>query len=224
MKHNTKTGQLAVILLVMSALALFAAPACNSNKTSTNSGEGSSSGDSGSKAQIDTNCIGDHIETPPGAFHYSYLFDDTQDFVSKEADITPDAMQITIKDKFGAHSYHGVRSDSASWNSAVLSLLGSGLTGMTARVQFVKDNSATRRTGTEETNGYQTTKYSIDTTNANPSDRQTFATLFGAGSYDHGTIWVAEDGCPVKLILDEARQRTNGVVEKAHYEIAVIRK
>jgi hypothetical protein len=133
-------------------------------------------------------------------------------------------MQITIKDKFGAHSYHGVRSDSASWNSAVLSLLGAGLTGMTARVQFVKDNSATRWTGTEETNGYQTTKYSIDTTRANPSDKQTFATLFGAGSYDHGTIWVAEDGCPVKLILDEARQRTNGIVEKAHYEIAVIRK
>ena len=224
MEQNTRLWADSLFPFVI-ACVLILTTACNSGTASKNHEERSAgTASNGAGASIDMNCLGDHIENPPEVFHYSYKSDIGQDSVDKEADITPQTMEITIKDKSGSHNYHGLRSDSASWNRAVLDLTGSGLTGMTARVEFLKDNSATARVAAEALNGYQTTKYSIDTTSANSSDKQTFASLFGPGSYDKGTIWVTEQGCPVKLTLDEAKQGMNGVVDKAHYELAMVRK
>jgi len=169
------------------------------------------------------NCLGDRLENPPEAFHYSYKWQSGTDSVDKEADITPQSMEITIKDKTGAHSFHGTRSDSTSWNRAILDLSGSGMTAMIARVAFIKDNSAITRVNTEKVNGYDATKYSIDTTAANASDKQTYAAMFGASSYEKGTIWATDDGCPVQLVLDEASQRSTSV-DTAHFEITMVRK
>jgi len=72
-------------------------------------------------------------------------------------------------------------------------------------------------------NGYDTTRYSIDTAKADSSDRKQFETLFGAGSSEKGTAWVPADGCAVKLVLDEAVQ-INGSLKDAHYEIERIKK
>ena len=214
-------GPQVIFTLLLAAGALITASGCNSRR---NLEDKSAAGASSAEVQIDMNCLGNRVENPPEVFHYSYKAQTEQVVVDKEADITPETMEITIQDKSGTHSYHGARSDSASWNSAILDLTGSGLTGMTARIAFVKDNSATTRVAAEAINGYHTTKYSIDTAAANSSDKQTFATLFGSGSYDKGTIWVTEQGCPVKLVLDEAKQGTNGIVDKAHYELALVRK
>jgi hypothetical protein len=161
---------------------------------------------------------------PPESFHYSYKTTDGQSVVDKEADITPQNMEITIQNKAGSHKYHGVRSDEASWDRAVLDLSGDGFTVMSARIAFIKDKTSVSPAGAEAINGYQTTKYSIDTTSANSSDRRSYETLFGSGSYEKGTIWVTADGCPVKLNLDEATQRGSGGVDKSHYELAMIKK
>jgi len=144
--------------------------------------------------------------------------------VDKEAEITPQSMNVTIQDKSGAHKYHGVRSDEASWNNAVLSLSGSGLTVMSARVDSIKNKSAVVRAGAEPMNGYQTTKYSIDTTHANSLELRAYEAFFGSGSYDKGTIWVTADGCPVKLILDEATRQADGRVDQLHYELDMIKR
>ncbi len=203
--------------------ALIMIPACSSGGHAAKNVEERNASAS-PNAQIDMNCVGEHIENPPEAFHYSYRFTDAEGTTEKDADISPETMDVTIKDKTGSHSYHGVRSDSASWNGTTLDLTGSGLTNMVARVQFIKDNSATVRASSEAINGYQTTKYTIDTKSANSSDRQTFETMFGASSYDKGAIWVTAQGCPVKLDLDEALQKSNGVVDKVHYELAMVHK
>jgi hypothetical protein len=145
--------------------------------------------------------------------------------VDKEADITPQSMEVTIQNQSGSHKYHGVRSDEASWNNAVLSLSGSGFTVMSARIDSVKNKSSVARAaGAEPMNGYQTTKYSIDTTNASSSELRAYEAFFGWGSYDKGTIWVTADGCPVKLILDEATKQANGSVDKLHYEMDMIKR
>ena len=60
--------------------------------------------------------------------------------MGKEAEITPQTMDVTIQDKYGSHKYRGVRSDEASWNSAVLNLSGSGFTAMSARIDSIKTN------------------------------------------------------------------------------------
>lgn len=206
-------------LLAAAALALLAG-GCNSSADSTSSGAKSTTGAGG---RIDINCVGNHIESPPEAFHYSFK-STAGGSVDKEAEITPQSMDITIQDKAGRHKYHGVRSDEPSWNSAVLNLSGSGFTAMSARIDSIKDKSAVVRAGAEPMNGYQTTKYSIDTTHANSSDLRAYEAFFGSGSYEKGTIWVTADGCLVKLTLDEARKQANGSVDQLHYEIAMIKK
>jgi hypothetical protein len=207
-------------LLAAAALALLAA-GCNSSSNSTSSNDNSTTGAGG---RIDVNCIGNHVNNPPEAFHYSYKTTDGQNVVDKQADITPQNMEITIQNKSGSHKYQGVRSDEASWDRAVLDLSGDGFTLMSARIAFIKDKTSVSPAGAETTNGYQTTKYSIDTTSANSSDRRSYETLFGSGSYEKGAIWVTADGCPVKLILDEGTQKANGSVDKSHYEMAMVKK
>ena len=206
-------------LFAAAALALMSG-GCNSSANSTSSGEESTTRAGG---RIDINCVGNRIESPPEAFHYSYK-STVGGSVHKEAEITPQSMDVTIQDKSGSHKYRGVRSDEASWNSVVLNLSGSGFTAMSARIDSIKDKSAVVPAGAEPMNGYQTTKYSIDTTNASSSDLRTYEAFFGSGSYEKGTIWITADGCPVKLILDEATKQANGSVGKDHFEIDMIKR
>lgn len=175
-------------------------------------------------AHVGVMCIGDLINNPPEPFHYSYKYADASSSVDKEADITPQKMEITITDSSGSHSYQGLHSDDASWNRAVLDLSGLNLTKMSATLDFLNDSSALAREKSETVNGYQTTKYAIDTTSASSSDRQKFETLFGKGSFEKGTVWVAPEGCAVQLVLDEGLWQRDGSIKKDHYEIARIKK
>jgi hypothetical protein len=203
------------------AAALAGAGGCNSSS----SGEGGEKrGADSARARVDVMCLGDRIEKPAEAFHYSFKYTDGSMAVEKHADITPQSMDITIQDKSGLHKYHGVRSDETSWNSAVLGLSGLAITVMAARLDSLNGTSSIVSHGTESINGYSSAKYSIDTTSANASDKQRFETFFGSGSFDKGTAWMGEDGCAVKLILDERVSQANGNVETRHYEMARIKK
>ena len=175
-------------------------------------------------AHMSVMCLGDLINNPPEKFHYSYKYADASGSVNKEADITPQQMDITVTNSSGSHSYHGVRSDDVSWNGAVLDLSGLNLTTMSARLNFLNESSAVTRGSMETVNGYQTTKYAIDTSSASSSDKQKFETLFGRGSFEKGTIWVPSDGCAVQLFLDEGLWQSDGSIKKDHFEISRIKK
>jgi len=203
----------------MLALALVVASACNSSSVS----KGAAAAADGPGSHIDVLCMGDRISNPPESFHYSYKYSDMAGSAQKDADITPQVMDITIKDKSGSHSFHGVHSNEASWNSAVVDLSNLNMTAMSSRLDSLNNTSAIVRQGSEPMNGYDTTKYSIDTGNASSSDRQQFETLFGKGSFEKGTAWVPADGCIAKIVLDEAVQ-INGSLKNAHYEIERIKK
>lgn len=180
------------------------------------------SGDSA--AHIDLLCLGERINSPTEPFHYSYKYSDEANSIDNEADITPQKMDITSTDRSGTHSYHGVRSDEASWNAAVLDLSSLRFTGMSSRIDSLNGSSSVASQGNESINGYDTTRYSIDTTAASAADQRQFQTLFGNGSFEKGTVWIPPDGCAVKLILDEAIVQANGRINKGHYEVAMIKK
>lgn len=207
-------------LVPVAALALLSASGCTSG---TKSGGAAAQDTASSDDHIDVGCMLDHVEKPTESFHYSYKYSDAARSVDDEADVTPDAVDIVFKDAAGSRSLHAVRSDENSWNNALLSLSSLTFTGMTGRLAGLEGMSAIVSRGAEAVNGYQTTKYSIDTTSANSSDKQAIETLFGAGSYDKGTVWMGQDGCAVKLVLDEGIVLPNGV-EKRHFEIARIKK
>lgn len=208
---------LSVCLII--AVALITIPACTSGPALTKSAAPGSAG-----GHIELLCIGDRISNPSESFHYAFRYADASLFVQSDADITPQAMDITVKDKTGSHSYHAAHSNEDNWNRAVLDLSNLSITAMSARLVLLNDSSAIVPQGLESMNGYDTTKYSIDTTNANSSDRHKFETLVGKDSFEKGTVWVPADGCAVKLILDEGVAQTNSNVNKAHYEIERIKK
>jgi hypothetical protein len=211
-------------LLIFIAFVLVTMSGCDSGSASKDAtGKAGATAPGNTDAHIGVMCIGDRINNPPEAFHYSYKYEDASGSVDKEADITPQSMEITIQDKSGSHSYHGVRSNEASWNSAVLDLSGTHITVMSAILDSLNGSSAVVNQGADAVNGYPANKYSIDTTSANSSDKKKFETLFGKESFEKGTVWVPADGCAVKLVLDEGAQM-NGVVDKRHYEMARIRK
>lgn len=217
--------------LALLALALLAAFGCSSHAKSNDTNPGSAAADgnqaatsSNAATHVDVMCIGDRINNPPEAFHYSFRYTDASATVGEEADITPQAMDITIKDKSGSHSYHGVRADETSWGQAVLDLSSLKVTVMSSRLDQLNGTSALTPQGAEAINGYQTVKYAIDTTRASASDQKNYQALLGKGSFEKGTVWVPADGCAVKLVLDEGSAQSNGSVETAHYEIARMRK
>lgn len=208
-----------MIGLLSAGLALIFSGCSSSSK----SGGADTQDANGAGAHIDVGCMLGQVEKPTEPFHYSYKYSDASRSLDDEADVTPDAVDIVFKDSAGSRSLHATRSDENSWNNALLSLSSLAFTGMTGRLGGLEGMSAIVNRGTEAVNGYQATKYSIDTTSANSSDRQTIETLFGAGSYDKGTVWMGQDGCAVKLVLDEGINLPNGV-EKRHFEIARIKK
>ncbi len=209
------------LLAAAAALAFLATTGCGS---SGKAGGADAQSAGNSDGQINVMCMGDRINSPAESFHYSYKYTDASGSVDKEADITPQAMEITITDASGTHSYHGTRTSEGSWNGAVLTLSSLSITGMTARLGSLSGTSSVARQGAQTMNGYAATRYSIDTTNANASDRKAFALLFGQGSFEKGTVWMGEDGCAVKLVLDEGFAGANGGVDKRHYEMDRIRK
>ena len=220
--NPTHKGLAQCLLLSAIFFVLIAFSACTSKSDSkTREQRGATSESAGS--HVDLMCIAERINNPPEPFHYSYKYNDASTSVSKEADITPQTMEITIKDQSGSHSFHGVHSDKVSWNSAVLDLSGLGLSAMMSRFDALNGTSAIVRQASESMNGYDSTRYAIDTNSASAADQRTFAALFGTGAFEKGTVWVPADGCAVKLVLDE-RMSFGGKLKDAHYELARIHK
>jgi hypothetical protein len=202
------------------AIALLIACACNSDSRAKAS---SDSGDTIDMASA-VMCIGDRVNSPAEAFHYSYKYLDSTGMVrSDEADITPQSMDISVQDKSGTHKYHGIRSDEGSWSSAVSDLGHLGFTAMTGRLVPLQGTSAIVQQGSESINGYSTTKYAIDTDNASSADKKKIQTLLGSGSFEKGTAWIAADGCVANLVLDEGVWRDSSI-NKDHFEIARVKK
>ena len=223
---DCKAAFLKRALVVTAGLALLAMSGCNSSKRSKNAEENSGAEQkpaaaAGGSVGIDLNCVIDHIQNPTEAFHYSYKKDSSNP-VNEEADITPQTIDGSFANNSGSHPVHGVRSDADSWHTAWAGL--SGISGMSSAVALVRNGSATVREGAEKMNGYDATRYSIDTARGDAVEQGLYRSVLGAGGFEKGTAWVTAQGCPVKLVVDSELHSNNGSVEKIHYEEAMIRK
>jgi hypothetical protein len=209
-------------ICMLAGLVFLVSCGCSSGAKSGSADQDSASSDSG--GQIDVMCIGERINNPTESFHYSFKYADASGAMIQEADITPQAMDITSTDSSGSRRYHGVRSDQASWDRGVLNLSRLSITVMAARLNSLNGGSALVKQGNESLNGYQTSKYSIDTASANSADQKQYGILFGPVSFEKGAIWMGQDSCVVKLVLDEGISQPNGSVEKRHFEMSRSKK
>jgi len=176
---------------------------------------------SGSGPGINMNCLMDHIQNPTDSFHYSYKKDSSSP-VHQEADITPQSIDGFRVDPDGQQQpLHGVRSDAQGWQGAVAGLM--GISGMSSAVAMINHNSAMHREGDgADVNGYNTIHYSIDTARFDATESRM---LLNPGEFEKGDAWVTAEGCPVKLGLDSELHRKDGaLIEKIHYEVAMVKK
>lgn len=221
------------------ALALMAGPACTvkpspraENKTdhesATSGGHNAvEAAQTGSGPGINLNCIYDRLQNPPESFHYVYKKTASDGFnVDQEADIRPQTID-GFRDLSGGsqHPIHAVRSDPQSWQSALAGL--TGISGMAGTVSTFNHNSAMQRESDGgQVNGYQTIHYSIDTARWDATTRQMLGGFaLGPGGFDKGDAWVMADGCPVKLVLDDEMHKKDGsLLDKVHYEEAMVKK
>ena len=225
------------IALAAALLALADIVACNANpnsKTAPNkiadtsaraAQTVSSSAQSGSGSGIDLQCALDRIQNPADSFHYSYKKETSEQVhLDEEADVTPQTIDGSFTNASGTHPVHGVHSDAQSWQNAWSGLM--GIAGMSSAIALVNHDSAMKRESDgSQANGYETIHYSIDTGRFDATERQILGPTLGAGGFEKGDVWVTAQGCPVKLILDDEMHSKDGsLLEKVHYEEAMVKK
>lgn len=173
---------------------------------------------------INLQCVIERIQNPPESFHYSYQ-EISSSPVHQEADITPQSIEGFRLDIYGQpHPLHGARSDPQNWQTAWSGLV--GISGMSSAIAVVNHDSAMKREGDgEQVNGYKTIHYSLDTARFNTTERQILGPTMGPGGFEKGDAWVTSEGCPVKLVLDDEMHKNDGsLLEKIHYEEAMVKK
>lgn len=228
---------LSLVVRAAAVLALAAISACSANpnsKTATKKLSDassptaetvSSSGQSGTGPGIDLQCVMDRIQNPADSFHYSYKKETSEQVhLEEEAEVTPQTIDGSFTNASGKHPVHGVHSDAQSWQGAWSGLI--GIAGMSSAIALVNHNSAMKRESDgSQVNGYDSIHYSIDTGRFDATERQILGPTMGPGGFEKGDVWVTAQGCPVKLILDDEMHNKDGsLLEKVHYEEAMVKK
>lgn len=116
---------------------------------------------------------------------------------------------------------HISRSDEVGWRGGVISIAQGG----TPWGLFISKPPVSR-VGTENINGYETTKYSVDTTHQTQGDK--FALLMSSGMQDYnitGIAWVLKNpSCVLQYDLEFDQTGKDGKVSKTHFAGTITKK
>jgi hypothetical protein len=213
----------------VTGFVLFTATACNfgPSEKSRDAEKPAAAAKNANGPEIDLNCVPDHLQNPPEAFHYSYHWTGDR-HLEQEVDVTGQTIDGTATSNNGGNGdftdkIHAVRSDADGWRVAVGSL-NFGIAGLASGFALVNHSSATVREGSEQVNGYDTTKFTIDTARGDAAAQVLYKNTLGPGGFEKGTVWVTSQGCPVKISFDDEIHANDGGVTKDHYEEAMIKK
>lgn len=172
-----------------------------------------------SGADIDLNCVVDHLQNPPESFHYTFQVA-SDNSLSEDVEVTPQMIDGSFKNNYlpTATPLHGLPSElSRQYRWAIGR--------MASLFAIVHGTSALVNEGPEQVNGYAATKISVDTSRGTATEQRLYNSVLGSGGFEKGTVWVISPGCPVKISLDEELHAKDGsVTGKAHYEEAMVKK
>jgi hypothetical protein len=132
----------------------------------------------------------------------------------------PGATAIAFRDGFAenTHTNHYNRADKAGWAAG-----GNGMAlGGTPWGLFIAKPVVTQ-VGAETVNGYETMKYTIDTSHQSQLDKTPLLMSGQLKDYNiTGTAWVLKDAnCVLQYNIDFEQDEKDGTVKKTHYEGAV---
>ena len=203
---------IACLQVVAVTIGMFGCTSGNGSKTVKET-----PGPSSANVDIDLNCVMDHVQNPPESFHYTFK-DQSSNPWEEDADVSPQKIDGSFRNNSlpAPQEFHGTPQEASS-NLRAIGRLASTMA-------ILRGTSALVREAIEKVNGYDTVKYSIDTTLGTATEQGLFASVLGKGGSEKGTVWATAQGCPVKLVLDEELHSNDGSVEKAHYEEAMVKK
>jgi hypothetical protein len=238
----------ALRLAIIASLITVAAQGCKSGHLETNRGESAQATTStvkGAEHPLDggTYCVQTITQGPPVArpIHFSNMVSDSdgssKDYeadligdnfdlkmnvrrpatdLDREASTVPGAPETVIRDGFveSSHTIHYSRGDKSGW-AAGPNLFVMAVTPWNLFVAKPDTTSA----GTEKINGYDTTRYTVDTTHQSQTEKWAFDTAWRTKDYNiTGSAWVTKDtACILKYSIDLERDGNDGKVEKSHY-------
>jgi hypothetical protein len=184
------------------------------------------------------------MKTPvPAPVHFAYKRNDSEGVTkSFEGDLTANTMDLIFFSRqpadpdlvsspggYNVHdgvadftnTTHYTRSDEHQWLIAPTMPVQSAA----PWGEFVAKPSI-QRAGQESVNGFDTIKYTVDTTHQNSTDKAGARMGLNAKNYDiTGTVWVAKDaGCILQWLIDSQTDFNDGKVNKTHYEGTISRK
>lgn len=204
------------------AVALLCVAACGCRSASSNGSEQNTAHPENQVRQADFDpgsadfCQETMAKDPVGSFHFSSARTQpgTSDFLAVRADVSPERIDLTDRTARGTTTNHYRRTDKSGWAMAV--------TTMAMSSPWMDRNMAKfdmKELGQEEINGFDTIKYSVDTTK-DPSDKQTYLRTMGLKDYNIvGSLWLTKDtGCILKYVIDDTDYSKSGAVTKMHYE------
>jgi hypothetical protein len=209
---------LSIVLVLMTAGCKLSHSSTKEDRKTVGQSQRTAAAASSANPSWDLNCVYERLQNPPDSFHYSYKHND----VAWEADVTPTTIDGTRTAPEGVRPIHGVRSDTESWHGAWMNL--SAISGMSSTFALIRNAESNVREGTESVNGFDTIRYSVDTTRSGSVEAGLYRATLGPGGFEKGTVWVTAQGCPVKFALDAEMRLNDGRAEHDHYQEAIIRK
>jgi hypothetical protein len=170
----------------------------------------------GSSKDFESDLSGDKLDVTIHERHLATDFD-------RELNTVKGVQPTPIRDGFAesVRTNHFTRSDTSGWtmgaNSVVL--------GASPWALFINKPTVTEL-GTENVDGFETVKYSVDTSHQTQMDK---AALLAAGKLKDysitGTAWVLKDKrCILQYAIDFQQDESDGKVSKTHYEGKVARQ
>jgi hypothetical protein len=250
-RNNRLFGTMSVFAMGLLLLAAQACTSRSSKKTEADQSNQSTRVTNPLGRQLDggSYCVQTMTQGPPPAtpVHFSNKQNES-DGSSKdfEADLVGDTFDRTISERHPAtdqdrqfnadfpklatpirdgfaettRTIHYTRSDQSGWREG-----GNGIAlGGTPWGLFVFKPLVTR-VGAENINGYDTIKYTVDTTHESELDKSA-GLLRQLKDYNiTGTAWVLKDAnCVLQYNIDDEQVGKDGKISKAHYEGSVTKK
>lgn len=164
------------------------------------------------------------IRNAPAPFHLSFKKSTTQQNFAWEADVTSAGIEGTATVNGQTNPIHAARAEDPHSVDMQATMLVMPM--MFQELNMAKDGAATLPVGQESVNGYDTIKYTVDTTKLTAMDKAGWTAGMNAKDYNiTATAWITRDtGCMVKFNGDFEVDNKDGSVDKTHYEGDITRK
>lgn len=135
----------------------------------------------------------------------------------------PKVVTRVIKDGIAEETTrnHATRSDAVGWRGITTGMAQGG-----TPWNLFLNKPPVSRTGTENVNGFETIKYSVDTTKQDAIDKGALRAFAHLQDYNiTGTVWVLKDAnCVLQYDIAYEETSNDGKSRKTHYEGAVTKK